>query len=228
MAIARVNRSGARPYSAIEHVGIGIRNVEPNQQHVGILYRDRETKQVMFLHLALHRDLRLQLPDERYLWIDPDIDAYRLRQVAAICRQLWDQNGSDIPFGFGAPNDCFDEQTFEFLIRPTLLGLTCATFVCAVFQRAGLQLLAYESWPPRSDDVEWQQHVIGILERAGADPEHIAALRGQVGAVRIRPEEVAAAAALAPHPVAFNEASKVAEQILNILCPPLDPSTPKQ
>jgi hypothetical protein len=53
------------------------------------------------------------------------------------------------------------------------------------------------------------------LETQGAEQEHIEHLRGEIGAVRFRPEEVAAATAHAPPAVGFQQADELGRQILN-------------
>ena len=153
------------------------------------------------------------------LWIDPAFPEARLRQVAAICRRVWSQNDSRIPFGLSRPNDCFDHETYAFLIGPTRHGLTCATFILALFLEAGLEIVDYDSWPSRPDDVRWQEKIVEPLQKRGADPTHIAAVQKgtTIGAVRIRPEEVAGAATLTPLPADYELTRPAAREILRLL-----------
>jgi hypothetical protein len=124
-----------------------------------------------------------------------------------------------LPYGLSTPNDSFDPDTLAYLRGPAKVGLTCATFVLAIFEFGGLKLLQYELWPHRDSDVPWQNYVISELKRTGASQEHIAAVEGQVGAMRIRPEEVAASATFADEerPVAFEATDGRAKQIVAIL-----------
>src|ERR1700726_3117546 len=148
----RVYWSAERPFDQINHVGIAIKTALENQRHTGILHRDQKTSEIVLLHLRSHHQLVSVTPDLSYLWIDPKVNPRRLRHVATICRLIWEQNGKDVPFGFSGPSDCFDDETFAFLVGPSKLGLTCATFILAVFERAGVKLLKHESWPVRADD----------------------------------------------------------------------------
>lgn len=197
-----------RPFDEIAAIAVAIRAVDAGQRHVGIAFKDGEG--VRLLHLAWHCSLRCEPPDERYFWIESDIHPRRARQVAAICRQVIRANAANgIPFAFSAPNDCFDRTTFEFLVGPSRVGLTCATFVLAVFDRAGLPLIRYETWPHRADDEVWQHG------NPDVEVGHLDGLRSELGSVRYRPEEVAAAATCAP--ACFRDVSTLALNIVELL-----------
>lgn len=216
----RLYLPGDRSFESINYVGLAIRNIEGDQRHIGILFRDDRTPDVTFLHLAFHRRLIAGSPNPTYSWIDPAIDARRLRHLATICRQLSAANGQNIPYGFSTPNDWFDEDTLACLQGPSNVGLTCATFVLAAFRTGGLQLLHYEAWPHRAGDTDWQNHVIGLLQADDAPQEHIAAVRAEVGAVRVRPEEVGGAAMLQERPSAYEAVIAQAARLLEVLPPP--------
>lgn len=51
-------------------------------------------------------------------------------------------------------------------------------------------------------DRKWQDSVISALEQANPAPtaDHVEAVRGEAGGVRIRPEDVAAAVTMPTHP----------------------------
>src|SRR5437879_3896379 len=144
----RVYSADERPFEGIKHVAVAIGAIDAGQQHIGVLHRDHESNSVLMLHLAWHHRLKNDVPDQTFLWVDPPFHPRRLVQIAAICRQVWRSNkAGGIPYAFSPPNDCFDAQTGAFLFGPTRLGLTCATFVLAIFDCAGLKLVDYGSWP---------------------------------------------------------------------------------
>src|SRR6185503_13834023 len=88
---------------------------------------------------TLASSARNEAPDPDFLWVNPAAHPKRLVQVAALCRKIWRANQSgSIPYAFSPPNDCFDTNTGAFLFGPTRHGLTCASFVLAVFHHAGL------------------------------------------------------------------------------------------
>jgi len=220
MPIERLFTQRQRAFSSIAHAAIAIRSVGSAQRHIGVLHREGGSDDVVLLHLAWHHDLRNQPPGPNYLWIDMPIPAIRLRQVAAICRKVWRSNQGDVPYAFSPPNDCFDESTGRFLLGPTRHGLTCATFVLAVFETAGLPLVQYETWPDRgAEDRQWQEFVVRQLRESNlpASNEHIAAVQSEIGAIRFRPEEVAGAATVSELPAAFDLVQPLGELLLEKL-----------
>ncbi len=217
----RIHSAAELPFDQIRFAAIAIRAIDEKQRHAGIFHVDSDAKTLQLLHLAMHCDLRNAGPSNAYLWIDPQVPAPRLRQVSAVCRQVWRSNGRDLPFGFSPPNDCFDEKTGKFLFGPTRFGLTCANFVLAVFQRAGLRLVNYETWPAdRPGDKEWQTAIIQMLRDSGlASSQHLEAMEGEVAnaAVRYRPEEVAGAALATSLPTSFEQVVEASALVLQRL-----------
>lgn len=206
------------------YVAVAIAEPVPDQRHTGVLFRFSDLSPHQFLHLAWQRDLRQGSAKPGYLWVEPAIPQRRLLQVAAICDDIASANvPGRIPYSFGPPNDCFDQNTCEFLLGPTRSGLTCASFVLAVFHRAGLPLVRYGDWPPpTAEDIQWQQQVLAnLLDPQFTDPslvtqEHIARIRLEIGlSIRYRPEQVAAAALRRKRrPVGYRVVSRLGEMIV--------------
>lgn len=214
----RLYSNDERPFVEIRHVAVAIAVVHAGQQHTGILHKEEVLDEVQLAHLAWHNQLKNAPPKEAYLWVDPLIPNRRARQVAARCRQILRGNKRGIPYAFSSPNDCFDSETGSFLFGPTRAGLTCASFVLAVFGSAGIQLADYATWPPqRAGDLEWQQFIVEQLEKDGADADHIAFVRNEVGAVRYRPEDVAGCATADQLPCSFDVAEPLSQEILKRL-----------
>jgi hypothetical protein len=217
----RVHTAAQRPLEEVRRAAVAIGITTPNQRHIGVLHREGRSGQVLMLHLEWHHILTNGDPNPEFLWVDPAVLPQRLVQLAAVCRRVWRANKSGgIPYGFSPPTDAFDEETGRHLFGPTRTGLTCATFVLAVFQRAGLQLVRYESWPVgRPGDAEWQARIVDALQRTGAIQEHVQAVRSEIGSVRFRPEEVAGAAAFSNLPADFHPVSELGEAILARVTP---------
>jgi hypothetical protein len=156
------------------------------------------------------------LPDYFTLWIEPPVVPERLRQLAAVCRRVSRKNEQGgIPYAFSCPEGASDVQTSAFLLGPTRFGLTCATFVLALLEHAGLALVQLDSWPSgRAGDEQWQMRILADLEKCGASKEHLEHVRQEIGSVRYRPEEVAAAATIAPPPAVFKAIERLAEAIV--------------
>lgn len=209
----QVHHSGSNSVSQMGVLGVFVEADGSNLKHVGLLYRDSDTQDVRKLHLAWHFRLTEEPCNDSFWWIQPGIDEERLIQVAAIGRKVWRSNGTRVPYGFSHPNDAFDANTGQLLFGPTRHGLTCASFVLAVFHCAGLPLIDYNDWPTRHDDGAWQQWIVDLLERHGSDMAHVTSVRGQVGAVRYRPGEVAGASIEKLIPTTFAVAERNGESI---------------
>lgn len=220
----RMERVFLRAERSLDNVGfvaisIFLNDVnQPEQQHIGIVYKAVDGGRNRFLHLAWHHSLKNEVADEAIprihcVWVDIDIPERRARQVAGQCRKVWKSNGRFVPYAFSPPNDCFDAETGQFLLGSTHLGLTCATFVLAVFAAQGIHLADFDSWPPRDDDIHWQRKMISELEGTGAPTSHIDAIQKEVGAIRLRPAEVAGSAALYPPKVHFSKAEEIGKEI---------------
>lgn len=188
----------------------------PDQRHVGILHRKQGSPPEL-LHLAWHCRLQndANIPGYMSLWVLPNAKPRRLRQLAAYCRRVWNTNRQGgVPYAFSRPDGALDVTTGRFLIGPSQFGLTCATFVLAVFHATGLQLVNYAEWPvDRLGDKEWQLAILEKLE-GHSDNSHLEHVRSEIGSVRYRPEEVAAAATVAPPAATFQVVADLANSIL--------------
>lgn len=197
-------------------IAVLIGESDVDQRHIGILHRTAES-QASVLHLAWHCILQNDndIPEYMSVWIPPDFPEERLQNLSAFCRRIWRKNNrGGIPYAFSRHEGAFSLATGQFLVGPSRFGLTCATFVLAVFERAGLTLLDTAEWPTdRLGDREWQESIIQKLEQR-ATPEHIGHLRTEIGSVRYRPEEVAAGAALVPPPAEFETAAELGSAIV--------------
>ena len=210
------NLYGARSLPAeLRHAGVFIFSVDPTQRHLGLISKS-DSGEIEWLHLAWHYFLSQSSPEKEFLWIDPSIATIRLRQVAAQCRKIARENAlGGIPYAFDLPNECFDADSMRFLAA-TKHGLTCATFVLAVFETVGLSLIDSETWPEREDDIDWKSTIIEKL-KGRAETSHIQNIESQLHFARFRPEEVAASATIAPGPSDFSSVSPIAEEILKSL-----------
>jgi len=195
--------SEADGYKHIGHVAIAVKQVSPGQFHTAILHR-HELQGLSLLHLTWHYELRNEPPKESYIWVECALPSLRTRQVAAKCRLIWKRHKEEgLPYGLSYARGAFDPLNGKLLLDPGSSGLTCATFVLAIFQTCGIQLVQAETWPRRDDDEEWQRQVVEALRQRGAKQDHVAALCQEIGCFRFRPPEVAAASSLSAPPNDF-------------------------
>ena len=184
---------------------------EHHNLHVGLLHRSIDGRAAV-LHLGWLNYLDISWPWLR-LWVCPDAEPEKLRAAAGHCRRIWSRFQKDptFPYALGDFASSFDARG-ALVLAPGSKGLTCATFVMAVFRAAGVELVVEEGWPIRIEqDLLWLRGIAGF-----AGPEHLAMLTEQVesGVARVHPHELLAACTLTPLPVSFDQVPLVAEAVV--------------
>lgn len=165
--------------------------------HVGIVYLD-ENREPQNIHLLGHHRLTTEegMP-EGTTWVVPQLEEEQLSVVAGVCEMIRDcEDPNQVPFAFGFESAYVDSNGMV-LMGETDHGLTCATFVLAVYSRAHLPLLKLETWEVRDEDEAHQRRCVQWLRRQG-ERTQAEAVDSEVGCFRYRPEEVAAASGFPP------------------------------
>jgi hypothetical protein len=217
-----------KPFEHVGQVGIAVL-IDSCTRHVGVLFRRtiESVGQLQLLDLAGHHCIQCESPSGEYTWMDVDIQPERQILVAQLCELVEeeyilrpDSNRQKIGYAFHYRGETFDPMSGIFVTTDGY-GLTCATFVLALFASHGVELLHLASWEPRPDDTEWQAQVVASMERQRrrVDPKHVVFIRDEIGCCRFRPEEVAAAGTVdaSSLPLGFREAESRGETIVNEL-----------
>ena len=165
---------------------------QANQLHSGLIYKYQGNLRI--LHLAWHH--RLFEEDsvkeffKHYYWIKPNLPKARQKLISARCRRIFGKySEGGLKYGLYYRNGTFTDEGLVKLDE-SASGLTCATFVLAVFASEGYKLIHTEEWPIREEDEEWHKSIIATLIQHGAEPEHITNVISEKGCARFRPEEV--------------------------------------
>lgn len=191
--------------------------VWPAGAHVGVTYLDASGEQQV-IHLAFHFKLRREAFQSSHGWVPPaqSLPPVRLEHVAAMCERVWERHAVEgLPYGFRYDSSHF-KANGAIVIGTQEHGLTCGTFILAVFRSVGIELLRLAEWPKRPDDQAFFEGVIEDLEDAGASQTHIDAVKGETQSLRYRPLEVAGGSSFAA-PASFADASAAAVLILTAL-----------
>lgn len=196
------------PFDNVERLGLVIQATDFGL-HTGFLYLTDEGPRIC--HLAFHHQLVDQDATPEYRWADIDLDLDN-KIILANLVALIAHEKPNIPYGFNLEGVAFDPSTGKLIDPPVGKGLTCATFILAVFRTFSIPLLAEETWVPRESDVEWQNSIISLLERRAAH-EHIEAVQQSRAAPRFRPDEVVGCASSDERPVKMEDAEILAKQI---------------
>ncbi len=180
--------------------------------HIGIAFHSAK-EGMKLLHLCAH--LRLQTddfpPNSPEFWVATivELPSAASKQLVAIIRAI-SKRLPKINYGlnFLAASGSFDAQG-HYKAPKGSDGLTCATFVSTVFRDLRCPLILETTWKPEPKNIEWGEAVYAWLVNSKADPTHLAAVKGNIVGLRIRPDEVAAAADIErkDRPVIFEVAS---------------------
>ena len=178
-----------------------------------VLHRRADGKAAV-LHLGW-QDTLLDAWQWPRLWAAPEVEPERLFSVAGFCRQIWTrfQSSRQFPYALHYVACTFDASG-QLVLGEGGRGLTCATFVLAVFNAVGVKIVDEGSWPVRrEEDLRFVDSVRGFARQ-----EHLAVLEKEArdGCTRIQPQEVVGACACAL-PANFTDSSRAGECVLSAL-----------
>lgn len=178
-------------------ISIIIGESSQNQLHCGIAFKDENIFNA--IHLAWHYDLRFETNIEgtlkEYYWVKSKIHLIRQNSISAICRRIkYRKDTLKIPYGLIYENGKFTEDGILILDKNEH-GLTCATFVLAIFNSCGIRLIDTNNWKHRDDDNIRHSYLLNMLiqtkDKYNISDNHIENIKNEIGCVRFRPEEVA-------------------------------------
>lgn len=210
-----LNENKERAFDAVDFTGLAVRRTGNDQWHVALLYKvDR--KPAALRHQCEHNGALDAAPDSFFdLWLD--IAALSSLNKRLIANKLSKARGDKIPYGIGYSEgaDYLDGKTLKYLLpHAEGRGLTCATYVLAVFETLGFQPFDRSTWQPREQDSEWQSRTVGSLSnKHPSDDDHFKAERANVGGPRYRPEQLAGAAAARQWPISQERSDELATAI---------------
>jgi hypothetical protein len=206
-----LNRPDKVPFEQLEDLGVALKRVHVNPElvHIGIIYKP-DDQPVRMCHFAEDRSLLDQEAPGDYRWLQVVLDPNLRRFLVGTCQAIVARN-DPIRYGFPYEPPYFSSATFEYVARPLGYGLTCATFVLAVFNMAKVDLVDVATWPNATlDDQIWQQRIV----RAQKFKMVSDAMAEHIGAKRFRPEEVAAGTISNPRPLTYEAVRPIAERIV--------------
>lgn len=196
------------PYAMAESIAFAIAGSivtkDTRQKHVGLVYRAHNSR-IMLLHLGWHHKLYHEEWDGKYHWLELNgLDRELQETFADWAVMVADASpGTPIPYSvIFRPGRNFD-QDGHFINLNDGSGLTCATFLLALFSDFDLPLVDISDWPAsRKGDFTWLRKILKLLRkyevRRNRMPkwEWLEQFRNRHQLKRFRPEEVFVTAAL--------------------------------
>lgn len=198
--------------------------------HIGLVFTDAQ-KITKVLHLAWHKKLRVDDYPMSGCWIAtiPNIPPTTAKAFVGVLRKIAKRQPHMQPHLRYGINVLAAVGSFsvdgDYKAPKGSDGLTCATFVSELFRALGVPLVVESTWP-NGVNVDWGKAVCSQLAKEGADADHVQAVQANVNGMRIRPEELGAAADT-PYvnwPIRHEDAAKGAPAVvdcLNSRCPVL-------
>jgi hypothetical protein len=187
-----------------------------------MLCRDAVDKRLRFIHLAFHEDLRVENDTSKcFLWVEANLEDEPARVAAAQARRVYRRYAAGtVPYGFSPYTGYFGPQG-EIRWTAPGSGLTCATFVLAVFDAAGVRLVTGDDWPKpddRPEDKQFQEEIVELVRtQSSATAAHVTGMQADIGQVRFRVLEVAGAVAADAYPASFATAKTLGEQLQQMI-----------
>lgn len=200
---------------------------DSKQKHVALLYRETDGADWL-LHLGWHHILYHEPWTAEYHWIpfqhlESEVLDGLVDLAVIVARRPANRS---IPYSaVYEPRQYFDHSG-DYIRQADGDGLTCATFILALFRRWGLPLINESSWPEgREGDANWVLRIVrGLFKWSQSHqieiplPHFFAQLRQRWALRRYRPEEVCACAEIFQgKPLSFEQISPVSNLILQHL-----------
>ena len=180
--------------------------------HAGIVYLTAAEGH-RFLHLRFHHDLERTAPPTAGLFANVDLPSRLTPHLLMLLEKLEPANRRSINYALRYDGTVrFDVDDGHIVLGTACIGLTCSTFVLAVFDSIGFPLVEVESWVERPDDAEVRAALLALLqgrEDAGhIDHGYTAKVRAEAEhCTRVRPEDVLAAVIEPEPPHQFDKIS---------------------
>lgn len=159
--------------------------------HIGLLFIKSQNDQAKFLHLAPHRSLRTEYIEKGF-WIRLGLTNRQIRQLAGFCALISENTPKDsVPFDiYYDANRMYFDDNGNYLHSEQYEGLTCATFIMAIFERLAFRLLLTENWKSDTEDAIWHRRIIETMRESAKEEAHFEAMANNIGCARYRPADI--------------------------------------
>jgi hypothetical protein len=147
---------------------------------------------------------------------DPDMNdnaTFMANYIEAVATQATDK----VDYGINPSGISFDGSGQFHSLDPAK-GLTCATFISAVFESAGFPIVKLSTWPLRPGDAAWRNHVLEMLSSNGRE-DRAKQIGSEEVPFRLTPAEAAAAASADSVPLDYEAAVRLSGPLLQKLLP---------
>ncbi len=202
----------------VNQLAVGLIRTSPCTAHAGIAYRNAAGV-LRFLHFANHEMLRDDRCSGNYTFAVPLLKEEDMEYLAGFCARVFRANQSGkLPYSFEFDPNLGFNRTTGLVIFNHNGGLTCSTFVVALFRSAGNPLVQPITWPRQADlaDIAARTYILEMWRNTGKP--RLVARAEEIGStiqtMRISPEQVAGACLQKNLPTGYYRAQKNGKQVL--------------
>lgn len=203
-------------------IGITLVTQDPKQLHTALIYRHEDGEHYL-IHLGWHHQLTHESWNERYHWVGIQGIDEEVQETFADWAIIVSTKAIEHPIPYSvvfSPGRTFDPSG-QFIPGTDGRGLTCATFLLALFSDFSIPIAERDTWPVgREADVAWATRILGVLEKylekhfPDYRPQWLLQYEQRRRLRRYRPEEVAACGHhYRGEPVHFDVASRSGTEI---------------
>lgn len=202
------------PDEMSESMAFVISGSRNGQKHVGMAYRGHNAR-VMLLHLGWHRLLYHHEWDGRYYWMELcGLDRELQETLADFAVLVANAHpGEPIPYSVIFREGKYFDADGHYIDANDGSGLTCATFLLAIFSDFGLPIIDRAGWPAsRQGDFSWLRTILHalkiheVLKNKMPAWKWLEQVRYRHSLKRYRPEEVFASAGMfVGDPLSFSD-----------------------
>ena len=145
------------PFNGAQYIGVAITGSR-DQRHTGLFYKTDLNQLPSFLHLGFHFQLRNEAIKDHYCWLAFEgFDLVEQQSLAIWFQTIWNANENRIPYGINYANGSHFNSSGAFTGSFDDGGLTCSTFILALFESYGFSIIDPATSYRRDDDVAWQK-----------------------------------------------------------------------
>ena len=163
--LPQLNKGSDVPFDALNTLGVAIKAIGSEGRHVGIIYKI-DNNPTKMCDLAFHHWLRTDALDESYYWIQARINYPRMRAIAVGIHRLANRKDVKIQYSTFYDGHYFKGSNLDYTRNGAGEGLTCATFVMAVFRRFAVELFNVAEFPLRAGDEEFKKWVVDQIRQS--------------------------------------------------------------
>lgn len=166
------------------------------------------------MHFAWHHKICSETFCFIYQWAPTKRPKPILKFLSVLCDKI-STTRPQIPYGLDRSGIHIDKETGKVIPGKPGKGLTCATFILALFDTYRIRLLDEIQWPANANQA-WQNYIYELMcdERSRVPEDHREALKNDIGGSRrFTPAEVVGASTENSWPVGFKKARRLAEKV---------------